>query len=258
MRRTRRNRAPARSRASLCASLAVVAASLVGHMSAQSLRGSRSSLDVQTEEAAGHDFGYVSEPDEVRQLAVAGVLVRVDGNRDYRLKDVSFPFARPAVKLFIERLASQYRLACGQQLVVTSLTRPPSDQPRNASERSVHPTGMALDLRRPSGRCRSWLEAILLSLESESVLEATSERRPPHYHVAVFPEQYEAYVERLSARVTARPLLAPTSYTVRRGDTLWDIARIHGVSSGTLRRMNGLSSAMIHPGQTLTVPSARR
>ena len=199
MRRTRRNRAPGRSRASLWVWFALLTASLAGHMSAQSLRGSRSSLDLQTAEAAEHDFSYVLEPDEVRKLAVAGALVRVNGNQDYRLKDVSFPFARPAVKLFIERLASQYRRACGQQLVVTSLTRPQSMQPGNASERSVHPTGMALDLRRPSGRCRSWLEAILLSLESESVLEATSERRPPHYHVAVFPEQYKAYVERLRA-----------------------------------------------------------
>jgi nucleoid-associated protein YgaU len=258
MRRTRRNRASGRSRASLCASLVVVAASLVGHMSAQSLRGSPSSLDVQTAEAADHAFSYAFEPDDVHQLAAAGALVRVEGNQNYRLKDVSFPFARPAVKLFIERLASQYRRACGQQLVVTSLTRPHSAQPRNASERSVHPTGMALDLRRPSGRCRSWLEATLLSLESEAVLEATSERRPPHYHVAVFPEQYEAYVKQRRERVASGPSLAPSAYTVRRGDTLWDIARSHGVSSGTLRRMNGLRSSRIHPGQTLTVPRARR
>ena len=258
MRRIRRNRASERSRASLWVSLALVTASLAGHMSAQSLRGSSSSLDVQTTEAAEHDFSYVLEPREVRQLAASGALVRVHGNQDYRLKDVSFPFARPAVKLFIERLASQYRRACGQQLVVTSLTRPQSTQPRNASERSVHPTGMALDLRRPSGRCRSWLEAILLSLESESVLEATSERRPPHYHVAVFPEQYEAYVKRLSERAAPGPSLKSGVYTVRRGDTLWDIARSYGVSSGALRRMNGLSSARIRPGQTLTVPTTGR
>ena len=38
--------------------------------------------------------------------------------------DVSFPFARPEVELFVQRLSGQYRRACGEQLVVTSLTRP--------------------------------------------------------------------------------------------------------------------------------------
>ena len=254
--RTRRGRLPpGGSRAGLCVSLALLATSLAG---AQSLRGSRSSLDVQAAEAAGHDFSYAVEPSEVRQLVLSGFLVPIDGNRDYRLKDVSFPFARPAVKLFVERLASQYRRACGQQLVVTSLTRPRSAQPHNASERSVHPTGMALDIRRPSGRCRSWLEATLLSLESQSVLEATAERRPPHYHVAVFPERYQAYVDGLSQRTDSMPAPGPRAYVVRRGDSLWEIARSHGTSPGMLRRTNQLSSSRIHPGQILRVPSVPR
>ena len=58
-----------------------------------------------------------------------------------------------------ERLGGQYRGACGEQLVITSLTRPATLQPRNASERSVHPTGMALDIRYSWDRsCRRWLE----------------------------------------------------------------------------------------------------
>ncbi len=258
MRSIRRIQEEAGSGASLCLWLALAAVLLAGQASAQSLRGSRSSLDLQAAEAAGHDFSYVVEPAEIRQFVVDGVLVPVEGTRNYRLKDVSFPYARPAVKLFIERLAGQYRRACGEQLVVTSLTRPRSRQPHNASERSVHPTGMALDLRRPSGHCRSWLEATLLSLESQSVIEATAERRPPHYHVAVFPEQYAAYVDRLDARVTADPPPVPSVYTVRRGDTLWEIARRHGTLPSMLRRANRLSSSRIHPGQTLTVPGARR
>ncbi len=247
-----------RRRASLCLCLVLAATSVVGPVSAQSLRGSRSSVDLQAAEAVGHDFAYVVEPAQIRQFVIEGALVPVRGTHNYRLKDVSFPFARPAVKLFIERLASQYRRACGEQLVVTSLTRPRSRQPRNASERSVHPTGMALDLRRPSGRCRSWLEATLLSLESQAVIEATAERRPPHYHVAVFPEQYAAYVARLTERATSDPPPALRVYTVRRGDTLWEIARRHGTSPSMLRRANRLSSSRIHPGQTLTVPGVRR
>ncbi|MDA1092436.1 MAG: DUF5715 family protein [Acidobacteria bacterium] len=253
MRTTRWIQLRRRSSASLGLVL-LVAASLTYRASAQSLRGSRASLDVQTAEAADHDFSYAVEPDEVRTLVLSGFLIPMHGNRDYRLENVSFPFARPAVKLFVERLASQYRRACGQPLVVTSLTRPQSAQPHNASEQSVHPTGMALDLRRPSGRCRRWLEETLLSLESESVLEATAERRPPHYHVAVFPEKYQAYVDELARPEDSTPPPASVVYIVRPGDSLWEIARSHGTSSRMLQRTNQLSSSRIHPGQQLRVP----
>ena len=229
---------------------------LAGGASAQSLRGSASSLDLQAEQAKQHDFTYLPGRAEVRRFVDAGLLVPVDGNRDYSLTNVSFPFARPAVKLFIERLSGQYRRACGEQMMVTSLTRPKAHQPRNASDRSVHPTGMALDLRRPQGRCRQWLEHTLLSLEDQDVLEATAERSPPHYHVAVFPNQYFAHVGRLTGSGAGRTKL-PRVYTVRRGDTLWEIARRHGTSTRALRRTNGLSSTRIYPGQALSVPDAR-
>jgi membrane-bound lytic murein transglycosylase D len=41
--------------------------------------------------------------------------------------------------------------------------------------------------------------------------------------------------------------------TVRRGDSLWTIARAHGVSTGELMTLNNLSSSVIHPGDRLTV-----
>ncbi len=43
------------------------------------------------------------------------------------------------------------------------------------------------------------------------------------------------------------------SVTVRRGDSLWTIARAHGVSTGELMTMNNLKSSVIHPGDRLTV-----
>jgi hypothetical protein len=209
-------------------------------------------LNLQTEQAARHDFTYLPGTAQVRRFVDAGLLVAVEGNRNYALKEVSFPYARPEAKLFIERLSGQYRQACGERLVVTSLTRPRSHQPRNASKRSVHPTGMAIDLRRPQGRCRLWLERTLLSLEHQGVLEATAERSPPHYHVAIFPGPYAVYVDRLTAR-TAADTAPSRVYTVRRGDTLWDIARRLGTSTSVLRRSNQLTSTRIYPGQSLSV-----
>ena len=65
----------------------------------------------------------------------------------------------------------------------------------NASPLSVHPTGMAADLRRSSRpACRAWLEKNLLTLEGKGVLEATKENHPPHYHVTLYPQPYMRYL----------------------------------------------------------------
>ena len=43
-------------------------------------------------------------------------------------------------------------------------------------------------------------------------------------------------------------------YIVKRGDTLWEIARAHGVTLGSLKRINRLSSNRIYPGRKLIIP----
>lgn len=318
-------------RAAACSCVLVLC--LSGHadpVAAQSLRGSTASLDLQNRIARQHDFTYIDTPSRVRFFADRGWLVRIEPNDDFDLHAVSFPYARPEVDLFIRRLSSQYRRACDERLVVTSLTRPTTRQPRNASDRSVHPTGMALDLRYSWDRnCRRWLENVLTTLERQRVLEATLERNPRHYHIALFPSQYAGYVERLverrteeapqartataeaaetdaetaatdtpaetEARTTAAATPATTDapqseaggpqadaaeggaeepedqaeapaaqnaasppqtleYRVRKGDSLWRIAREHGVSVDELRIMNGISGNRIMAGQVLDVP----
>lgn len=224
-----------------------------GRAEAQSLGGSDRSVDRAYRMAQQHDFTFLRNSSQVQRFVSGGYLVRLPSGWNYRLHAVSFPYTRPEVATFIERLSSQYRRACGEILIVTSLTRPLSRQPRNASEFSVHPTGMAVDLRRSGSRtCRSWLERVLLSLEKTGVLEATRERYPSHYHVAVFPRQYGAYVERLVARDRARD--EKSRYTVRTGDSLWTIARRHGTTVDRLRVANGLNGSRIYQGQVLTVP----
>jgi nucleoid-associated protein YgaU len=181
-------------------SLALVLAAFVpaGELTAQTLRGSRVAMQRQNSVARNQDFTFLQTSAQVRRFANSGLLVRVSGNRHYRLAGVSHPYARPAVRTFLERLGEQYSSACGERLVVTSLTRPVREQPRNASDLSVHPAGMAVDLRiSRKASCRRWLERTLISLESRRVIDATKERRPAHYHVAVFPAAYESYVRRL-------------------------------------------------------------
>lgn len=230
---------------------------------AQSLRGSPASLDRQNSIAKAHDYTYLRNRSHVQKFVGLGLLVPVRPTSTLDMVAVSFPYARPEVKLFIDRLSQQYMSACGEKLVVTSLTRPRANQPRNASPRSVHPTGMALDIRLSRSRsCRRWLETTLLSLERARVLEATRERRPPHYHVAIYPQQYQRYVDALLRRASEAPKVASaassaqgrSSYTVGRGDTLWSIAREIGTSVERIKAENGLRTSRIYAGQTLKLP----
>ena len=164
------------------------------------LRGSRAALAKAHRVARRNDFTFLRTAAHVREFIRKERLQRVSSTPDLLVKSgVSFPYARPAVKTFVERLGTQYRAATGDRLVVTSLTRPISRQPGNASEMSVHPTGMAVDLRVPANPVhRRWLERTLLSLEDGMVLDVTKERSPSHYHVAVFPREYERYLARKS------------------------------------------------------------
>lgn len=185
--------------------LLVVGATTGAAADAAELNGSRASMVRQNGIAKDKGLAFVETPAELTQMVDRGELVPVEGNENYEVADfVSHRAARPEVKLLIERLSAQYREATGQKLVVTSLTRPAAQQPWNASSLSVHPAGMAMDLRVPTGEAREWLEQTLLSLESQGVLDVTRERSPPHYHVAVYPDAYVAHVDRLEALEQAR------------------------------------------------------
>jgi hypothetical protein len=178
----------------------------VNAATAAGLAGSPASMRRQHKVAKKNNYTFLRTARQVREFIRNERLVRLQGNADYSVKAISFPYARDAVKLFVERIARQYHEATGDRLVVTSLTRPVSRQPRNASPLSVHPTGMAVDFRMPKKAShRRWLERTLLSLEDMNVLDATRERRPAHYHVAVFPREYLRYVASRGSAAVAFP-----------------------------------------------------
>lgn len=223
---------------------------------AQTLKGSRSSMQRQHQEAVNLGYTFIKTSKAVTDFVESGYLVRVSPSRSVELHNVSYPYVRPSVKTFVERLGAQYQAACGEKMTITSLTRPIDKQPANAASDSVHPTGMAVDLRIPSkGSCRTWLENTLLALEGSDVLDVTRERNPPHYHVAVFPQSYETY---LASQSRPQPQLvsgSSTEYVVRRGDTLSRIASITGSTIQQLRAANNLRNDLIHPGLKLQVPT---
>ena len=219
---------------------------------AQSLRGSSGSIDRMYEHAVDNGIYFYRTGDGIRRAGDAGRFVRLGGNADYTTSNVSYPYVRAETRTFVQRLASQYRAACGERLVVTSASRPREMRLFNSTRKSVHPTGMAIDLRKSSRTsCRTWLRRTLLSLEDNGVLEATEEHSPPHFHVAVFPQPYARYVARRGG-----PKLAASTeeYRVRNGDSLWSIARRNDTTVDRIMSANGLSSSLLRPGQTLRIP----
>lgn len=186
--------------------LVVISVAPAAKAEAAELRGSRASMKRQHTVAVESGYAFAKRPSDVRRLVEEGKLVELEGNEDYDVSLVRYPYALPEVRTLIERLSQQYRRATGEKLVVTSLVRPTTRQPANAHPLSVHPAGMAVDLRVPRNPAsRRWLESTLLSLEAKGVLDVTREYRPPHFHVAVFPGAYREYVERrLAAEAAAR------------------------------------------------------
>ena len=161
---------------------------------AQSLRGSQRSIDRMYRQARIERLSFFETPSSVRRQVAAGRLVRLVPDAGFTMHRVTYPFVRPATRTFVRRLGAQYRDACGERLVVTSAVRPATRQPANSASRSVHPTGMAIDLRKPANpRCLRWLRTVLLDLERADLIEATEEYAPPHFHVAVFPTAYRRY-----------------------------------------------------------------
>jgi hypothetical protein len=183
----------------VAASLAVIALSSVARPAlAQSLRGSHSSVNLMYSRAVRGGLDFYETPAEVRRGVVRGELVALRSNANYTVHNVRTPYVRPRTRSFIAELAVGYRRACREPMVVTSATRPMSRRLANASSMSVHPTGMAVDLRKPSGSCLTWLRKTLLAAERRGEIEATEERRPPHFHVAVLPVR----VQKASATVS--------------------------------------------------------
>lgn len=266
------------------AAVAVVVGLGAPRVDGQTLRGSMSSVDLMYSSAHARDLEFLKTPDEIYQAALAGALKLVSVTNDLELDEARFPFVLPNTLRFADSLAAEYHAACGERLVVTSGARPLDEQPRNASPKSVHPTGMAVDFRKPrTPACLTWLRTNLVVLEDRGVIEATEERHPPHFHVAVLRQAREprlTFTARTPtpAKDTATKVIASSGgdvaaetkrdssadspkrgdraspaarYHVHVGDNLWTIAKRHHTTPARLLALNGLRNSTLKPGQTL-------
>jgi LysM repeat protein len=235
-----------------------------------------------------NDLQFYSTSKGVYESVRDGELKLVSITMDLTLEKVSYPFVLPRTLDVLNVFAKKYHEACGERLVVTSAARPRTEQPRNASPQSVHPTGMAIDFRKPSGNCLTYLRGELLALEKLGIVEATEERHPVHFHVAVLQRGSFAPAARVASATQApaaptQPTLvvavatdsaggtvelpdssakkvekpAPkaaaraATYTVKRGDNLSTIAKRFGLTVARLKSLNGLRTSNLQPGQKL-------
>jgi hypothetical protein len=136
--------------------------------------------------AVSGGLAFLRTPASIDDAVKDSELVSIGFTNDVDLDRVKYPFVLPHTREVIYAFAARYHAACGEHAVITSGVRPVSEQPRNASPKSVHPTGMAVDFRKPSGTCLKFMRKDLLALEKQGVLEVTEERHPVHFHVAVF------------------------------------------------------------------------
>lgn len=83
--------------------------------------------------------------------------------------------------------------------------------------------------------------------------------RPTHAHRSVLSSGEETG-KSAAVFVTAVSSIDPpeTVVTVKTRDTLWDLARMHGVTIEQLKAANRLAGDTIHIGQTLRIPSRKQ
>lgn len=180
--------------------IGAVSALIASPAYAQTLRGSRASVDLMYTTAQMRDLQFLHTTADIYSAAREGALKLISVTEDLELDKATFPFVLPNTLRFADSLAAEYHKGCGERIVVTSGARPIDKQPRNASPKSVHPTGMAVDFRRPkTPACLEWLRKALVDLEDRHVVEATEEHHPPHLHVAVLHQAPEPRILMLAA-----------------------------------------------------------
>jgi hypothetical protein len=187
---------------------------------AQTLRGSPSSVDLMYTTAHRRDLQFLRTPQDIYEAAKAGSLKMISMTTDLEMQRVAYPFVLPNTLRFADSLAAQYRAGCGERIVLTSGARPLDKQPRNASPKSVHPTGMAVDFRKPRNpACLTWMRKALVSLEDAGVVEATEERHPAHFHVAVLRQNPERHIQLAAGDVSptlTKPVVKSARHVAKR------------------------------------------
>ncbi|MBZ0267446.1 LysM peptidoglycan-binding domain-containing protein [bacterium] len=141
------------------------------------------------------------------------------------------------------RLRSTHFLSIGQELLIPQGRRSGANPPAWAS------SGGSSGSNTVTYRVRKG--DTLSEIAERYNVSATGIRRANRIGKYIYPGQKLKITTRGSRVASSRP----ATVKVRRGDTLWDIARLHGVSLTALLEANNLGkTSVIRPGEVLSIP----
>jgi hypothetical protein len=138
-------------------------------------------------------FGYAmenqlpfmtNEADYETRIA-SGYFVRLEG--PFLEVHAKRPYALPSTVAFATEMSVAYNtFGCGR-LVIKDTLRLTTERPKNGSPESVHPAGMALDIRTKyiPVECADWLRTYISQKEAEGKVDGTQEWKPEHLHIVV-------------------------------------------------------------------------
>lgn len=77
--------------------------------------------------------------------------------------------------------------------------------------------------------------------------------QPPANAMPLAPDRQQTYTAP-KPKPKPKPKPQPVRYIVKKGDSLYVIARRNGTTVAALQRANRISGSLIHPGQRLVIP----
>ena len=128
---------------------------------------------------------------EYRALIANGTFVRLESG-PYLQVLAGRPYVRAETAQFVQQMAQSYSGAgCGRMIVIGA-GRLTTEIYENSSPFTVHPFGMAVDIRTNarfgiSTTCADWLRAYAKEKEAELLADGTHELDPEHLHLVVVP-----------------------------------------------------------------------
>ena len=151
--------------------------------------GCQTTSEQQLQYAFSIQLPLMTTETEYQSRINSGYFVRLEGLfLDVRARR---PYALPQTVAFLIKMSQAYSAAgCGQLIIMDAL-RLTTERPVNGSVYSVHPTGMAVDIRTKyiPIECADWLRAYVSQKEAAGEVDGTQELRPEHLHVVVVPLQ---------------------------------------------------------------------